>query len=194
LYAQHADSTPLVLPYGISLAAPSGWRADSSSVQERLRDRSTKASLTDLAPDSSGHLITLACPLGRLDEPSLEISIMPTGVSQAQVRRMTEAEIDQAGAGFRREIEADIDRAGLTLVNWNGTERVPLGGQLALLCRYRFRYPGKRDMLMESYGVYLGGRSIQIRLQYSADLSAVTRAEVDQLRSSVRLALDHIDR
>jgi hypothetical protein len=49
-------------------------------------------------------------------------------------------------------------------------------------------------MLMESYGVYLGRRSIQMRLQYSADPSAATRAEVDQLRSSIRLALDNIDR
>lgn len=195
LYAQHAGSTPLLLPYGISLAVPSGWRADRSSVQERLSDRSTEPlSLDGLAPDSSGHLITLAGPLGRSDEASLEISIMPTGVSQAQVTRMTQAEIDQAGAGFRKEIEAAIDRSGLTLVSWNGTERIPLGGQVALVNRYRFRYPAKRDMLMESYGVYLGRRSIQMRLQYSADPPAATRAEIDQLRSSIRLALDNIDR
>jgi hypothetical protein len=188
-----ATGSEISLPFGIRLSVPKGWRTDRAEVAPFLSARGRSATNTiSIKPEASGHLVTVAAPLDRAEEASFEISVMPTEVSQATVASMSPAEIARANQTFRSEIEGALRQSGLTLLSWEGTTRVPFGGRIALLTRYRFRYPDKPPMSMESYGVYLGRRSIQVRLQYSAPGSKVTKREVDRIRQSVRLALSSL--
>jgi hypothetical protein len=178
------------LPYGIQVTIPSGWRASREDVSAMLSAaRGTKVNATAIREDSTGHLVLFAAPLERSDEASVEFSIQPTGVSQAVVGRLSEREIADADVRFRKEIEGAIRRSGLTLLEWRGTTRASLGGRVALVRRYRFHYPDKPPMLMESYGIYLGNRAIQIRIQYSERSSPPTAHDIDLIRKSIELSV-----
>jgi hypothetical protein len=113
-------------------------------------------------------------------------------MGQSDVAAMTSEELVAAERSFRSEIEAAIDNTGLTLVSWEGMERDSLGGRIALVKHYRFRYPAKSEMTMESYGVYLGGRSIQIRIQFSTASAPTLKEEIDGVRQSISLALGRL--
>ena len=195
LSAQSPD-TQLVrvsLPAGISLAIPAGWRPNRPDVQAAFSGRSRDTlDLSHIQPDPTGSLVLFAAPFERPEEASIQISIMPTRVSQAMVSTFSASDIADADQQFRSEIEGTIERLGLTLLEWRGTTRVPLGGQVALLSRYRFRYPEKTPMLMESYGIYLGSRAIHIRIQYSESASTPTVRDVDRVRRSIQLARSNL--
>ncbi len=183
--------TLLRLPYGISVAVPKGWRSDREEVTAYLAGgKSAPGSVVNIRPDESGHLLILAGPLSEPGEASLQISIRPTRVSQAEVGTLSPTNIQEADRTFHSDIENSARREGITVVAWHGTTRERLGGRLALVSRYRFRYPNKLDMQMESYGVYLGARSIHLRLQYPVVPTPGLQRDVDQIRRSIRLAAD----
>lgn len=180
----------IILPAGISLTIPVTWISSRDDLGDYVRTGANGVhDASALPPRPSGHLILFGTTDSLGNEASIEISLMPTRLGQSQVEAMTPAALTAAERTFRSEIEAALANSGLRLVSWDGMKRVLLGGRTALLKHYRFRYPAKPEMTMESYGVYLGRRSVQLRLQFSTAATAALRAEVDGVRKSITFAL-----
>jgi len=183
--AQTSDPR-IKLPYGIELAVPNEWTTSRSDLGRYVvRQGSSLIDASALPVDSSGHLILFGIRDGSGHEASIEISVLPTAVSQSTVATMSTADLSRAEADFRTEITGVLHRNGMTLRFWDGLERVALGGRHALVRRYRVSYSDGRPMVMESYGVFLGRKSIQVRLQYSESSPPILLQAIARIRRSV---------
>lgn len=184
------NSARILLPFGISLDVPIRWttsRMDLGDYVSVRPDGVREAIRLPLQPN--GHLILFGTQDGGAGEASIEISVFPTSVGQSFVRGMKEPELSRAEREFRTEILDALAATGSALLSWDGLTREEIGGRSALLRRYRYRPESGRPLIMESYGIYLGRRSIQVRVQYSVDAGPALMREVEVVRKGVLFAL-----
>jgi hypothetical protein len=190
LYAQPAEWLALQLPYGITLEFPRGWRTDQPSLQRALSAGTNPVDATTLTADASGHLVIFAPPLQDRGEASLGIEIMPTKVSQADMLRLTDADIREAEAReFRPEVERAAANNGWSLAKWHGTAPVIIGGRRALATRYEYVDRTGKPMSKATYSVYLGSRSVNLHVFRQADLNPSIGTALDRMLESIRFAL-----
>jgi hypothetical protein len=177
LAGQASRKYELLLDYGIRLEVPGNWRADNAMVSAAMRSGRPTVDASSLRPDEGGHLITFATPSSDTDAASLSMTILPTGVSQADMARMSDQEV-RAGEenSFRPEAERAARKNRLQITAWDGTSRQIVGGRYGLLTSYRFKYPNGQEMVKQTFSVYLGKHALHLHVfrPAAADQSVVS--------------------
>jgi hypothetical protein len=148
---------------------PYDWETDRPAVTAAARAGRGVVNADDVA-DADGHLIAFRGPSFEKSEASLIIRIMPTRVSQEAMARMSDETIQAAEEReFKPEIERMARMNGLRITAWLGTTRRTIGGRHGLGTSYRFMYQHGREMLKETYSVYLGTRQVCVHCLRCAD-------------------------
>lgn len=177
----------LRLTNGIEIGMPSDWRTDSSIANRLVKEAGQDpVDLSTLVPDS-GHVIIVASPLHGFGEGSAEISIMPTGVSQSQVKGMAMSVMPSVDRQMRQEIESSAQKSGYKILSWRGTSKENLGSKVALVSRYRYRSSDQKQLNVESYGIYLGSHAVYIRFQYTDEDASILKESLERIKASVRI-------
>ncbi len=193
LAAQSQDWRSLTLGYGIHMDIPGNWRVDDSTISIAVRSGKRAIDAAKHRADESGHLFIVATPSGDVDGASLSIQILPTRVSQADLTRMTAADI-RAGEEnyFRPEAEKAAKKMGVRITLWNGTSRRTIGGRLGLLTSYLFKYPNGQEMLKQTFSVYLGTRGVHIHVFRPAGADHQVLSAIDRMIQSLYIAVDSL--
>ncbi len=190
-HGQGAAWQTVQLNYGIRLDVPCGWTTNRPEVAERFCASERVADATALVADEGGEVISFAGPSPDSNEVSLHILIMPTRVSQASLASMSDAAIRAAEANeFKPEVEAMARRNQLRIMAWNGTVRRMIGGRYGLVTSYRYRYPNGREVLKQTYSIYLGSRSINVHAYRRIGADPRVAAALDHMIESLVVSVD----
>lgn len=181
------------LNYGIRLAVPHDWTTDQPAVATAIRADQRVVDASVLSADENGHLIIFKDPSFDTNEVSLEIQVMPARISQAALARMSDAEI-QAGeeSVFRPEVDGVAKRHALRITWWNGTSRRTIGGRYGLLTGYRFKYPNGREVIKETYSVYLGSKSVNVHVFRQTKADARIVSALNHMIQSLVISVDSL--
>ncbi len=181
------------LRYGIRLEVPHDWTADRPVVASAIQAGQQRIDATALVADDEGHLITLTGPAFDSNEVNLSIHIMPTGIGQTALAQMSDADIRAGDENvFRPEAERVAKRHGLRITSWHGTSRRTIGGRYGLLTSYRFTYPNGREVIKETYSVYLGSRSVNVHVFRRANADRRIVSALNRMLQSLVIAVDSL--
>lgn len=190
--APSSKTTPkarlVMLPFSISVGVPASWRVDDAKVGKLLTTpKASRINALDLTPDRSGHLLTIASPLHGSGEASAEISVSGTHVSQQTVAAMTQRAMITAEWQFLQDIKTSASASGVEILEWHSMTKERVGNVVALVLHYKYRMPGSKSLNMDSYGIYLGSKSVKLRLQYTDEEAPALKAGLDQVKGAFRI-------
>ena len=181
------------LGYGIRLEVPHDWTVDRPVVASAIHAGQKGVDVTALVADDEGHLITLTGPAFDSNEVSLSIHIMPTRIGQTALAQMSDADIRAGDENvFRPEAEGVAKRHGLRITSWHGASRRTIGGRYGLLTSYRFTYPNGREVIKETYSVYLGSRSVNVHVFRRASADPRIVSALNRMLQSLVIAVDSL--
>lgn len=178
----------LLLPFSVSVGVPMNWRVDNAKVEKLLTtSRASRLNASDLIPDQSGHMLIIASPLSGQGEASAEITVKSTRVSQKTVEAMTADAMIATEWQFRQEIKDAANANGFEITEWHNMTKEKIGNAIALVMHYKYRMAGRKPLNMDSYGIYLGSESIQLRLQYTDENAPALKAELNQVKDGFHI-------
>jgi hypothetical protein len=181
------------LNYGIRLEVPHDWTTDQPAVAPAIRAGQGVVDATALVADTGGHLIIFSGPSFDSNEVSLSIQIMPARLSQAALARMSDADIRAGDENvFRPDAEGMANRHGLRITLWNGTSRRTIGGRYGVVTSYRFKYPNGREVIKETYSVYLGSRSVNVHVFRRTNADARIVSALNRMIQSLVISVDSL--
>jgi len=181
------------LNYGIRLEVPHDWTTDQPAVAAAIRAGQGVVDAIELVADTGGHLIIFKGPSFDTNEVSLEIQVMPARISQAALARMGDAEIEAGEESvFRPEVDGVAKRHALRITWWNGTSRRTIGGRYGLLTGYRFKYPNGREVIKETYSVYLGSKSVDVHVFRQTKADARIVSALNHMIESLVISVDSL--
>jgi hypothetical protein len=158
------------LPDGLSIDLPSDWRLATESSNDDLFRWSQK--VLDLAdvPSGPGGVHIRAYPPAGEAAASITVSVIRRpAASQQAVAELSGARLARVNDQYYQDLLAGMRAEPATMLQWAGAEKMRLRNAYSLVARYTYSTRDKHPMLMESHRVFLGGGSVGLMLQASAD-------------------------
>lgn len=183
----------LLLPFGISVDLPAGWRVENEiAVKALAASRTDNVDLRFLIPANdlprNNHLLIIACPLSYLpEEASFEIGVSDARVGQSEVAALSAAELESMSQSDEHEYRSVLAHVGRRMARWDGTSRVRFGGMLALVSHYESVGASDKHLLTDSYRVFRRQHSVFIRVFHSPEMNSALAAQLESVEQTFQI-------
>jgi hypothetical protein len=184
--AQIAARTEYQVGDSVEISLPKGWSAPGTAELQRIergRDQIAKnqgiavprvETLTARRADSTG-----TATLGAM--------IMAAEASQAEIRKLTPAQINTLGEGYSRSSTAVLRRAGASEIEFGPAALEDVGGKLAISQAISYRDPTGVKQAGVRYHVYLRNATVVLHEYAAINVSKALRDEATAAIKSARL-------
>ncbi|WP_172705234.1 hypothetical protein [Variovorax paradoxus] len=183
---QVAARTEYKVGDSVEISLPKGWSVPSAEELQRIergRDQMAKnqgiavprvETLTARRVDSSG-----TATLGAM--------IMAAEASQAEIRKLTPAQIKTLGEGYSSSFTAVLRRGGASEIEFGPTALEDVGGKLAISQALSYRDPNGVKQAGVRYHIYMRNATIILHEYAAINVSKALRDEATAAIKSARL-------
>lgn len=185
--ARRAGSV-VMLPLGVTLVLPLGWRADREPVETALASRVAVVDVRGLSAEPDGFLVTFASPSGAPEVLTLSVAQFVGDLDQAAVAEMDSSRVAKLGEEeFHGELARVTSLAGNTLIRWDGLVKRTVAGMEALEMTYRFRTPSSPEMVSRTLMFFRGKNSFRLQFVRARSASSSVREAIDRIVLSLKV-------
>ena len=183
---QVATRTEYQVGDSVEISLRKGWSVPSAAELQRIergRDQMAKnqgiavplvETLTARKADSTG-----AATLGAM--------IMAAEASQAEIRKLTPAQINTLGEGYSRSFTAVLRRAGASEIEFGPAALEDVGGKLAVSQAMSYRDPTGAKLAGVRYHVYMRNATVVLHEYAAINVSKGLRDEATAVIKGARL-------
>lgn len=183
---QVATRTEYQVGDSVEISLPKGWSVPGAAELQRIergRDQMAKnqgiavprvETLTARKADSTG-----AVTLGAM--------IMAAEASQAEIRKLTPAQINTLGEGYSRSFTAVLRRAGASEIEFGPAALEDVGGKLAVSQAMSYRDPTGAKLAGVRYHVYMRNATVVLHEYAAINVSKGLRDEATAVIKGARL-------